>query len=217
MTATTDRSRRILGSTPLILLSVFSALAALLTVLYWGLHVEKSIGMHYSTQVSAAVAEDMRPDLAPTSAADIQFTSVDVRPVDPDPTAVLLESLSVSGRYLVGLLACVTILAVCILLLRGRTPGRLTSWWLTGLGALMAIVAVAEPWLAARAQNITVEALGLPTTVEETGLPVDQAIWVVPYPYDWTDTSWFLLLLALLVVMGSVALRRTQREAEGLI
>ena len=46
---------------------------------------------------------------------------------------------------------------------------------------------------------------------------LDQATWVVPYPYDWTDTSWFLLLLALLVVMGSVALRRTQRDAEGLI
>ena len=52
--STTDRSRRLLGSTPLILVAMFAAGAALLALLYWGLHLSKSIGMHYSTTVSAA-------------------------------------------------------------------------------------------------------------------------------------------------------------------
>lgn len=201
----------------LVAAGVFAAVAGLLTLVYWLLHVEKSIGMNYGTTVNAAVPLEQRPDLTPSRPADIQFTSVDVRPSEPEPTAILLESVSVSGRYLVGFLACATILAVCVLLLRRRSPGRLTAWWLAGLGTLMAVVAVAEPWLSSRAQSITVATLGLPTTAEETGLPIDEATWVVPHPYDWTDTSWFLLLLALLVVMGSVALRRSQRDAEGLI
>lgn len=215
--STTDRSRRLLGSTPLILVAMFAAGAALLTLLYWGLHLSKSIGMHYSTTVSAAVPLEQRPDLWTTSPADIQFTSVDIRPVEPESRAVFLESLSVSGRYLVGFLACLTILAVCLMLLRRRTPGRLTSWWLAGLGGLMVLVALAEPWLSARAQAVTVAALGLPTTAEATGLPPESATWVVPHPYDWTDTSWFLLLLGLLIVMGAVALFRSHRDAEGLI
>ena len=37
--STTDRSRRLLGSTPLILVAMFAAGAALLTLLYWGLHL----------------------------------------------------------------------------------------------------------------------------------------------------------------------------------
>ena len=65
-----------------------------------------------------------------------------------------------------------------------------------------------------------VEALGLPTTPEATGKALDEATWVVPHVWDWTDTDWFLLMLGLVTLVTAGFLLRTRRlqdDTEGLI
>ena len=119
----------------LVALAVFGVVAALLTALYWALHVEKSIGMHYSFDVTIAEPENLRPDLP--GGIDAEFSQVNIRPVEHPATAKTMEALAVSSRYLVGLLTCLTVTGLSLSLLRRRAVGPVTSWWLGGLGVVM--------------------------------------------------------------------------------
>lgn len=211
---------RIAGRTLLVGLTAFAVLAALLTVVYWALHVGKSIGMHYAFDVTVVTPPEAGPDLGQGGDTDVQLSTVTVRPGDRPATAVLMEVLAVSSRYAVGLLACLTVAGAGVRLLRGRGLGRLLPSWLGGVGGLMVLVAIVEPWLRKTSVVRAVEALGLPTTPEETGLPQDAATWVVPHVWDWTDTDWFLLVLGLVAVVAAVLLHRARRleeDTEGLV
>lgn len=210
---------RILGRTALAVLAAFGILAAALALLYWSLHLSKWDAAGYSFDVTVVTPLDARPELAPV-AADVQYSTVTVVPQEHPDDARLMAALALSSRYLIGALAALTVAGLAITLLRGRGLGRLTAAWLGVLGGLMAAVAVVEPWLRATAVVRAVEALGLPTDGEAAGAPIDAATWVVPHPWDWTDTDWFLLLLGLVVVVAAVLVRRArgfERDVEGLV
>lgn len=211
---------RLTRRTLLVLLVALGLLGTLLTGFFWALHLEKSIGMHYSFDVAVVSPLDRVPDLGQEDPTTVQYSTVTVVPTTHPEGPKVMEMLAVSSRYAVGLLACLTVAGLSVGLLRGRPFGRLSGWWLGAVGTLMVLVAVAEPWLSRTSVAGAVDALGLPTGWEATGRAAELATWVVPPAWDWTDTDWSLLVLGLVALVSAVLLHRAHRleqDTAGLI
>lgn len=121
------------------------------------------------------------------------------------PRTALLQQLAVGGPFVVFLLGCVVLAVVTLRLRSSTTFGRGTRWLVGGFGVLCGIVAVAKPWLIAEAELAAVVEMGLPTT------PSGNTWWFVPWPFDFANIDFVLLLLGVIMAFITALLRRAER------
>lgn len=208
---------RVLGRGGLIAIIAATALALLWTLSIAALH-HISINDHASYDVGVASPLDVRPDLV--ADADIQYATINFTPVTPDPTAQLLESISVGSRYAVGMMAGLLIIWLAVQLLRKRSFGFGTAGLLGVLAVGMLAVAILAPMLEGQASVLAVQAAGLPTEPSTPPFGESDETWVIPRAPHWQGFDFSLLALGLVTGLCALLLGRASRlqdETTGLI
>lgn len=208
----------VFGRTGLIVMIVAAIGGILAAVVIWAMHVVYSINAFPSYDVPIAVPMETQPDL--DTDAVVQYATIFFQPATPDATALMLQSVGVTARYAIAVLACLVIIWLAVQLLRQRSFGVGTSVALGVLALGMLAVAIVAPMLEAQAVAVAVEAAGLPTEPSTPTFGESDESWVIPPTPHWQGFDFSLVALGLVTGLCALLLGRAsklQAEAEGLI
>lgn len=176
----------------------------------------------YTVELGYAAPDSLTPPLT-SPESELTYSTVTMRSIPlADPAGIsqarLLETVALSSRYAVAVLGFLVAAVVCWRLSR---PNPFARWLTIAVGLvslLLGAVAVVGPWLLRRAHALAVQASGLPGPPQPGEARPDG--WVTTYAWTLGDTDVTLLVLAVVVGLGAVALRRAtqlQTDTAGLI
>lgn len=211
---------RLLGNGALLTVAGAALVAAAFTVLSLVLHLE---GLRaYEVELGYATPDALVPPLTSPD-VELSYTTVLMRSTSlTEPTGItqarLLETTALGSRHAVALLGFLVLAVLCWRLTRPHPFGRWLAVAVGLVSALLGAVALVGPWLLRRAHTLAVQASGLPGPPQGNEVRPDG--WVSAQPWRLGDTDVTLLVLAVAVGLGALALlkaARLQSETAGLI
>ena len=178
-------------------------------------------GTNYNWFFDVFVATKEAPELPRTLSTHAEFSQVTIWTWTNDlsDSALFYISLSDGYPFLIMGLGSFGVIMLCIGLLRARPFGRVAQFAL-GLGGLLSIIgSVLVPWSEKQAVAKSVEALGFPTSAEQTTSAMRDYVRLREFAWH-MDTDWTWLILGVVLVLIAFYWQKAtkfQRDQEGLV
>ncbi|WP_127843509.1 hypothetical protein [Acidipropionibacterium jensenii] len=214
MAQPTFRASRIVPRSVLIVVTIVSGLGLLASLLYGAMAQDAN---RRTMSMEVAITGGLpRPSLG-SSRADVQYSSVMIYSLPGLTRADPLVAVATAIPYLVGGLTCLVVLVLAVQMLRRRELGLGVAVAMLTIAALCIASGIARPALEARAEQLYVTGLGLPTSWQ------GHQMWLVlnsRHPLGWGYWDWPLIVLGLLIALGGwlvLRARQLRLDLEGTI